>query len=54
MLIPPSTNIQGLLAVIFTSVPVTANLMMMVRMENAQGEAFKSKIGLDVVEVHHA
>mmetsp|Transcript_18922 Transcript_18922/g.49484 ORF Transcript_18922/g.49484 Transcript_18922/m.49484 type:complete len:475 (-) Transcript_18922:87-1511(-) len=47
------TSIMGLLAVIFTSVPVTANLMMMVRMENAQGEAFKSKIGLDVVELEH-
>uniref|UniRef100_A0A7S1WY67 Uncharacterized protein n=1 Tax=Tetraselmis chuii TaxID=63592 RepID=A0A7S1WY67_9CHLO len=45
------TSVMGVLAIVFTSVPVTTSLMMLVRMENSQGEAFKSKIGLDVVEL---
>mmetsp|Transcript_5794 Transcript_5794/g.16279 ORF Transcript_5794/g.16279 Transcript_5794/m.16279 type:complete len:509 (-) Transcript_5794:174-1700(-) len=47
------TSVMGLLALVFTAVPVTTNLMMLLRLEAISGEAFKSKIGLDVVQLEH-
>lgn len=47
------TSIMGLLAVIFTSVPVGVNLLLLLRMEAQTGEAFKTMRNMDTSELEH-
>jgi len=47
------TSIMGVLSLIAISVPVTSNLLMLLRMETIAGEAFKSKAGLDIVQLEY-
>lgn len=48
----PACSLQGLFAVMFTSVPAAINLILLLRMEAQTGEGFKTMKGLDTAEVH--